>query len=70
MPDEDNMGLRIAYGIKRDEPVTAREIEDLREAVGWERLENKYENFYRGCGFYIFMAGIIDNHAVQITPEA
>lgn len=29
--------------IKRDEPVTPQEIEDLRAAVGWERLENKYD---------------------------
>jgi ribosomal protein S18 acetylase RimI-like enzyme len=33
----------IPYVIKRDEPVAAREIEDLREAVGWERFENKYD---------------------------
>ncbi len=29
--------------VRRDDPVTAREIEDLREAVGWERFENKYD---------------------------
>jgi len=29
--------------IKRNDVVTAKEIEDLRAAVGWERLENKYE---------------------------
>ena len=124
--------------IKRDEQVKAVEIEDLRDAVGWERLPGKYdrilansythftmredgellgflnvisdgigdaflvdlmvhpksqhrgigralvdaaiegltrdgikciqvtfdrelESFYRGCGFYIFGGGIIDN---------
>ena len=29
--------------IKRNDVVTAKEIEDLRAAVGWERLENKYD---------------------------
>lgn len=29
--------------IKRNDVVTATEIEDLRAAVGWERLENKYD---------------------------
>jgi GNAT superfamily N-acetyltransferase len=29
--------------VHRDEPVTAKEIEDLRAAVGWERMENKYD---------------------------
>jgi GNAT superfamily N-acetyltransferase len=27
----------------RNDVVTAKEIEDLRAAVGWERLENKYD---------------------------
>jgi hypothetical protein len=29
--------------IKRGEVVRAREIEDLRAAVGWERLPDKYD---------------------------
>lgn len=29
--------------IKRNEVVTAREIEDLRASVGWDRFENKYD---------------------------
>ena len=33
----------VAYEVKRDEPVSAKEIEDLREVVGWDRFENKYD---------------------------
>ena len=29
--------------IKRNEVVTAKEIEDLRASVGWDRFENKYD---------------------------
>jgi GNAT superfamily N-acetyltransferase len=29
--------------VKRDEPVGAREIEDLRAEVGWDRFEDKYD---------------------------
>lgn len=31
------------HEIRRDEPVSAKEIESLRAAVGWERYENKYD---------------------------
>jgi len=31
------------HEIRRDEPVSAKEIESLRVAVGWERFENKYD---------------------------
>lgn len=33
----------MSHHVARNEPVKAREIEDLRAAVGWERLEGKYE---------------------------
>jgi GNAT superfamily N-acetyltransferase len=31
------------YRVRRNEPVEAREVEGLRNAVGWEKLENKYD---------------------------
>jgi GNAT superfamily N-acetyltransferase len=36
------MAIPISYEIKRDESVEPKEIEDLRVAVGWEKLEDKY----------------------------
>jgi GNAT superfamily N-acetyltransferase len=35
--------MGVAEQIKRNEAVTAVEIEDLRVAVGWDRFENKYD---------------------------
>jgi GNAT superfamily N-acetyltransferase len=37
------MTERVHCEIKRNESVAAREVEDLRASVGWERLENKYD---------------------------
>src|ERR1043165_7502295 len=33
--------------IKRDQPVSAKEIEDLRAAVGWDRFAGKYDQILR-----------------------
>jgi len=38
MPSKDPF-----YQVERDKPVTAKQIEDLRVAVGWDRFESKYD---------------------------
>jgi ribosomal protein S18 acetylase RimI-like enzyme len=43
MAAEPNKPRYTSKEIRRDDVVTPLEIEDLRAAVGWERLENKYE---------------------------
>jgi GNAT superfamily N-acetyltransferase len=37
------MAMDFSHDIKRDAPVKGEEIEALRAAVDWERLENKYD---------------------------
>jgi len=43
MSKESNMARRKDHEIQRNEAVVAKEIEELRVAVGWGRLENKYD---------------------------
>jgi ribosomal protein S18 acetylase RimI-like enzyme len=43
MAAEPNKPRYTSKEIQRNDVVTPLEIEDLRAAVGWERLENKYE---------------------------
>ena len=35
--------MTLNHQIRRDAPISAEEIEDLRAAVGWDRFEGKYD---------------------------
>jgi N-acetylglutamate synthase-like GNAT family acetyltransferase len=43
MTVESEMQKDANHRVRRNEPVEATEIECLRSAVGWEKLENKYD---------------------------